>query len=93
MTSSCTIKDAADFKITLCAYVDSQLPVVVDVGAIERIDTAALQLLCAFVRDRRERGLGVLWQGHSEALSEAVELLDMKRVLALTDAPAAGVAA
>jgi len=85
VASSCTVKDAAEFKIALCACVDSPQCVVLEVGSIERIDTAVLQLLCAFVRDRRARGLKVLWRGSSSALLEAAELLDIKPLLGLSE--------
>jgi ABC-type transporter Mla MlaB component len=84
LASSCTVKDAAQFKTALCACVDSPDCVVLDVAAVERVDTAALQLLCAFVRDRGARGLKVSWRGSSAALLEAAELLDMNSLLGLS---------
>jgi anti-anti-sigma regulatory factor len=83
--SSCTVKDAAQFKTELCTCVDSADRVIVDIANIERIDTAALQLLCAFVRDRRARGLKVVWRGSSAPFLEAAELLDMHVLLGLGD--------
>lgn len=83
MASSCTVKDAADLKVILCGHLESPQPVVLDAANVERIDTAALQLLCAFVRDRQARGLKVQWQGSSSALLGAAELLDMKTLLGL----------
>ena len=88
VASSCTVKDAAQFKIDLCNCVDSPECVVLDVANVERVDTAALQLLCAFVRDRRARGLKVEWRGHSAPLLEAAELLDMRTLLGLSDSDA-----
>jgi ABC-type transporter Mla MlaB component len=85
---SCTVKDAANLKITLCSYLEAADCVVLDVANIERIDTAALQLLCAFVRDRHARGLKVQWQGNSPALQEAADLLALRPLLDLGEAPA-----
>src|SRR5688572_13824076 len=50
--SNCTVKDAAALKQSLCAVLNSEAAVIIDVGAVDRIDTAAIQLLCAFVRQR-----------------------------------------
>lgn len=88
VASSCTVKDAAQFKMDLCACLESADCVVLDVANVERIDTAALQLLCAFVRDRHARGLKVEWRGHSATLLEAAELLDMRTLLGLSADPA-----
>src|SRR5688572_7295035 len=90
--SSCTVKDAAQLKIDLCTCVESAECVVLDVANVERIDTAALQLLCAFVRDRRAHGLKVLWRGNSAPLFEAAELLNMQALLGLTEVEAGAAA-
>jgi anti-anti-sigma regulatory factor len=58
-------------------------PVTIDVHAVERIDTAALQLLCAFVRDRQAAGGQVLWTGCTESFSEAIRLLGLQKALAV----------
>jgi ABC-type transporter Mla MlaB component len=84
---SCTVKDAADLKITLCGHLEAADCVVLDAANIERIDTAALQLLCAFVRDRQARGRKVQWQGSSVALLEAADLLALRCLLGMDAAP------
>ncbi len=48
----------------------------VDVTDVERVDTAALQLLYAFARDRKSRGLDVQWQGDSRGWREGTATLD-----------------
>jgi ABC-type transporter Mla MlaB component len=88
LPSSCTVKDAAYLKELLCGRLDSPDCVVLDVANVERIDTAALQLLCAFVRDRQLRGCAVQWQGSSAALHEASDLLAVRDLLGLGAAPA-----
>lgn len=93
LASSCTVKDAADLKIALCGLLQSPQRVVLDASNVERIDTATLQLLFAFVRDRRACGLQVTWQGSSAALLDAADLLDMRVQLGLGDAAAVGAAA
>lgn len=83
LASNCTVKDAAALKVSLCAVVNEQEPVLLDAGSVERIDTATVQLLCAFVRERAEHSRGVTWQGTSAALLEAARLLGVQTLLAL----------
>jgi ABC-type transporter Mla MlaB component len=88
LPSTCTVKDAAELKDLLCGQLESSDCVVLDVANVERIDTAALQLLCAFVRDRQARGGAVQWQGNSAAFQEASDLLAVRDLLGLGAAPA-----
>jgi ABC-type transporter Mla MlaB component len=78
----CCVKDAAALKQTLCKVAHESATVTVDVAALERIDTAAMQLLCAFVRDRATRDQNVGWSGTSQALDEAARLLGVSSLLA-----------
>jgi ABC-type transporter Mla MlaB component len=55
--------------------------VTLDVSAVERVDTATMQLLCAFVRDRGGRKQNVTWRGESQALQDAVRLLGVGALL------------
>jgi ABC-type transporter Mla MlaB component len=90
LDSNCTVKDAAALKQALCAVLDNEATVVIDVGAVDRIDTAAIQLLCAFVRQRAADAHGVAWRGTPSALREAAGLLGVRELLML---PADGGAA
>ncbi len=85
LASHCTVKDAAALKLDLCAIAELA-DVTIDVAAIERIDTATMQLLCAFVRDRAERKCKVLWKGDSVSWREAVRLLGTAELLGLKQA-------
>lgn len=87
--SNCTIKDAAALKQALCAVVEMPSAVTLDVRGLERIDTAAVQVLCAFVRQRVAAAHAVKWQGMSEALREAARLLGVQSLLSLPPAEAA----
>lgn len=88
--SSCTMREAAQLKAELLKLLDSADPVVLDVAAVERIDTSALQLLCAFVRDRRARRLNTSWTGCQPAFSEAVDILGLNQAMGYSvDAQAA----
>ncbi len=85
LASHCTVKDAAALKLDLCAIAELA-DVTIDVAAIERIDTATMQLLCAFARDRAERKCKVLWKGDSVSWREAVRLLGTAELLGLKQA-------
>lgn len=83
LASNCSVKDAGALKDSLCAVADAAEPVVLDAGSVERIDTATVQLLCAFVRERVGRNQAVVWQGVSAVLLEAARLLGVQALLAL----------
>ncbi len=53
----------------------------IDASAVQRIDTASLQVLAAFARDRRAGGLAVEWVGVPACLTEAATVLDLTTVL------------
>jgi ABC-type transporter Mla MlaB component len=81
--ANCSVKDAAALKTSLCAFSTHSEAVTLDVSAVERVDTATMQLLCAFVRDRGGRNQGVTWRGESPALQDAVRLLGVGALLGL----------
>lgn len=76
LAANCSVKDAAALKVSLSALAHVT-DVTVDVSAVERVDTATMQLLCAFVRDRGGRNQGVAWRGESQALVDAARLLGL----------------
>ncbi|MET0329792.1 MAG: STAS domain-containing protein [Dyella sp.] len=84
-----TIVLPADCRIAALPAVHQQLcaaltqPSVLDGVAVERIDSAALQLLYAFGRDAVARGNPPTWAGVSAPLREAADLLGMTHILAL----------
>lgn len=83
LASNCSVKDAAALKNSLCAFSNHGDAVTLDVSAVERVDTATMQLLCAFVRDRGGRNQSVTWRGESAALQDAVRLLGVGALLGL----------
>jgi anti-anti-sigma regulatory factor len=93
LAASCTVRDSLALKSALLDLLMDQRPVTIDVRAVERIDTAALQVLCAFVRDRKAAGGTVLWIGCTESFCEAIRLLGLQRVLNVPDALLTGAAA
>ncbi|MGH8170444.1 MAG: STAS domain-containing protein [Steroidobacteraceae bacterium] len=83
LPADCTVAGADSLKAELARRLDESGPVTVDASALQRIDTAALQLLAAFVRDRRTAGRAVDWRGGAAALESAAALLGLKDMLEL----------
>jgi ABC-type transporter Mla MlaB component len=81
--SNSTVKDAAALKDTLLQVLDQPGSVTIDAKSVERIDTAVVQVLCAFVRDRAARNLTVTWRGTPQPLLDASRLLGVGALLAL----------
>lgn len=83
LTSNCTVKDAVALKRSLCDVVNVAEPVTLDVAGVDRVDTAILQLLCAFVRARTAANRAVAWSGSSSALFDSARQLGLQAALAL----------
>jgi ABC-type transporter Mla MlaB component len=86
LAANCSVKDAAALKTSLCAIAGESTDVTLDVSAVERVDTATMQLLCAFVRDRIGRQQNITWRGESQALRDAVRLLGVGALLGFESA-------
>lgn len=89
LSSHCSIKDAAALKRQLLALAHAPETVAVDIGAVERVDTATMQLLSAFARDRAARQQPIEWRGATAAWHEAVRLLGVQQWLGPTGGSAA----
>jgi ABC-type transporter Mla MlaB component len=85
LAANCSVKDAAALKSSLCALANESAAVTLDTSAVERVDTATMQLLCAFVRDRSARNQSVVWRGVSQALNDAVRLLGVAAMLGFAE--------
>jgi ABC-type transporter Mla MlaB component len=85
LAANCSVKDAAALKSSLCALANEGGAVTLDTSAVERVDTATMQLLCAFVRDRSARNQSVMWRGVSQALNDAVRLLGVAALLGFAE--------
>jgi ABC-type transporter Mla MlaB component len=83
LAAECTVAEADALKAELARRLQEPEPVTVDVSALQRIDTAGLQLLAAFVRDRRTAGRAVAWRGRAPALESAAGLLGLHDMLEL----------
>jgi ABC-type transporter Mla MlaB component len=89
LAANCSVKDAASLKSSLIAVAQESAAVTLDASAVERVDTATMQLLCAFVRDRLARNQGIVWRGQSQALHDAVRLLGVGSLLGFDQAQGA----
>lgn len=77
LPAHCSIRDAGKLHAQLLALLDSDAPVIVDANAVERVDTASVQLLAAFVRERAARSRVVEWRGPSTVIVNALALLGL----------------
>lgn len=58
-------------------------PVTLDGGDVAQVDTAALQVLCAFGRDAASAGISVAWGRVSPALREGAAMLGLHQTMNL----------
>jgi anti-anti-sigma regulatory factor len=83
LSSNAGLRDASTLKDSLVALLDQSTAVTIDARAVERIDTATLQLVAAFVRDRTVMKRDCVWMGAPETLIDAVRVLGLGPVLQL----------
>jgi ABC-type transporter Mla MlaB component len=83
LAAECMVSDAASLKERLAVLIGEPRPVTLDITALQRIDTAGLQLIVAFVRDRAGQGRTVEWQGSAPVLATAAQLLGLTSLLQL----------
>jgi anti-anti-sigma regulatory factor len=81
LPAECTTADAEALKARLQKLVAHSGAVTLDRSAVQRVDTATLQMLAAFVRDRRADGLAVEWSGEAAAFTSAASLLGLASLL------------
>lgn len=79
----CTLAEAERLKRSLGRLLAEPRPVRLEVAALRRIDTAGLQLLATFVRDRRTAGRLTEWRGRAPALDAAADVLGLRGMLEL----------
>lgn len=79
------IEAAADLKALLLPHFQSKRSVVIDAHAVEKVHSASLQLLYAFVRDREQAGHATLIESSSAPLIDAARLLGMSAALGMDE--------
>jgi anti-anti-sigma regulatory factor len=80
---SMSLRNVTAFQAELAERLDESGTVQIDAGTVERIDTATLQLLAAFVRDLRADARVVEWVACSAALRRAAHSLGLAGALDL----------
>ena len=83
LTAECLVSGASTLKESLASLLDEPQPITLDITALQRIDTAGLQVLTAFIRERAGHGRTVEWRGSAPALTSAAQLLGLTALLRL----------
>lgn len=83
---SVMIGQANEMHERLCSLLDAQTTVVLQAAEVNVIDTANMQLLFAFARDRRDKELETKIQNPSESFINTANCLGMINVLAVETA-------
>jgi anti-anti-sigma regulatory factor len=86
LPAQCTIRDAAQLLAQLLVHIERAAPVYIDASQVERVDTAALQLLVVFLRDRKAEQRAVVWLDCSDAMVRAARTLGLAGALSLSAA-------
>jgi ABC-type transporter Mla MlaB component len=81
LPAECLIASAVGLRATLLKRLSDTAKVQIDASAVQRIDTASLQVLAAFARDRRADDLPLEWLAVPACLTEAATLLDLTNAL------------
>lgn len=81
----CSIAGAQALWKTLNQAILSPGPVNLDAASLVKIDTAGLQLLCAFVTQARGLDQQLVWHNPSPALLDSARLLGLTRQLGLEE--------
>jgi len=76
--------DARRLYEKLGAALANATAIVMDGERVERIDSAALQVLANFCRAARERGVALVWQNPSTGLQQAAQNLGLQTILEMT---------
>jgi anti-anti-sigma regulatory factor len=84
---SMSLRDVTAFQAELAERLDDSGTVLINASGVERIDTATLQLLAAFVRDLRADARVVEWTECSAALRRAAHVLGLTSALDLAVDP------
>ena len=80
------INDAQSLHESLLKLSESNETVTLDVSKVEAIDTAAFQLLLAFVSKMNRKNVKFIWHEPSEAFLERASLMNLMDDLYLVDA-------
>jgi anti-anti-sigma regulatory factor len=88
LQAHCTLRESVALKALLLEQLELGRDVILDGGAVEKIDTAGLQLLAAFSRHLGEAGRHLEWTAATPELLRAASQLDLADLIGLNTAPA-----
>ncbi len=78
----CSVRNITALRDQLCSAGNEGAPdLTLDLQQVERFDTATLQLIAAFARDRAARGMRLVTRGARPAWDEAADLLGLTAAL------------
>ncbi|MDQ2641633.1 MAG: STAS domain-containing protein [Pseudomonadota bacterium] len=83
LQADCTLRQATTLKTSLLELQPGAQGATLDGSAVQRIDTAGLQLLAAFAQGETKAGRPLAWSGASPVLREASSRLGLAAVLSL----------
>jgi phospholipid transport system transporter-binding protein len=83
LQADCTLRQAAALKTSLLGHEADPRGAILDGSAVQRIDTAGLQLLVAFAQRQARAGRPLSWAAASPVLCEAGRRLGLAAVLSL----------
>ena len=83
LPAECVVSGAGSLKADLARIIGCAEPVTLDAEQVQRIDTAALQVVASFVQERDKDGHATVWMGGAQALVSAAKLLGLSEILRL----------
>ena len=83
LNGNLSIVEVIPLRAQLQEVLSQEKNVTLNGGSIERVDTAALQVLWAFNREATQRQLSVKWAAASDALLQAATLLGLAASMGL----------
>lgn len=86
LSAELRIGNARALQAMLSEALASDGEIVIDATAVQSADSSGLQLLYAFVRDSKARGLAVSWRVSEKVLRRDAGLLDLDNALGLNGA-------
>ena len=84
LPSNLTIATAETLHEQLEPLLNGSDDIVLNASAVERADTAGLQVLLAFSKALEARSVAITWSVPAKPLVDAAEQLGLKQLLALT---------
>ena len=80
-----TITDVSKLYAELLVPLAEGTPVNLNVSNIERIDTAAVQLIYSFFREAQTQGYAIEWKAPSQAFCHSIQLLGLAEQMNIND--------